>query len=87
MERIQKPDFDEMSNRMLNKIIFDGRNHYNKEILKEIGFDIINRQWYLRKLNMAVNVTGHRFLHNLKMQILALSVSSRDIKPNIVNLF
>jgi UDPglucose 6-dehydrogenase len=38
-KEFRSPDFDEMSKRMLNKIIFDGRNQYNKEILKEIGFE------------------------------------------------
>jgi UDPglucose 6-dehydrogenase len=38
-KEFRSPDFDEMSKRMLNKIIFDGRNQYNKEMLKEIGFD------------------------------------------------
>lgn len=33
------PDFEEMGKRMSSKIIFDGRNQYNKEILKELGFD------------------------------------------------
>lgn len=38
-KEFRSPDFDEMSKRMLNKIIFDGRNQYNKEILTEVGFE------------------------------------------------
>lgn len=38
-KEFRSPDFDEMSKRMINKIIFDGRNQYNKEILREIGFE------------------------------------------------
>lgn len=38
-KEFRSPDFEEMSKRMSNKIIFDGRNQYNKEILKEMGFE------------------------------------------------
>ena len=38
-KEFRSPDFDEMSKRMCNNIIFDGRNQYNKDILKEIGFE------------------------------------------------
>ena len=38
-KEFRSPDFDEMSKRMINRIIFDGRNQYNKEILREIGFE------------------------------------------------
>ncbi|MBU4491733.1 MAG: hypothetical protein KKD69_04640 [Euryarchaeota archaeon] len=32
-------EFDEMARRLKNKIIFDGRNQYNREKLNEIGFE------------------------------------------------
>jgi UDPglucose 6-dehydrogenase len=38
-KEFRSPDFEEMSKRMINKIIFDGRNQYNKETLKEFGFE------------------------------------------------
>ena len=38
-KEFRSPDFEEMSKRMVNKIIFDGRNQYNKETLKEFGFE------------------------------------------------
>ncbi|MDY9922513.1 UDP-glucose/GDP-mannose dehydrogenase family protein [Methanobacterium sp.] len=38
-KEFRSPDFDEIRKRMINKIIFDGRNQYNKEILREIGFE------------------------------------------------
>jgi UDPglucose 6-dehydrogenase len=38
-KEFRSPDFDEMSKRMNNRIIFDGRNQYNKLILREIGFE------------------------------------------------
>jgi UDPglucose 6-dehydrogenase len=38
-KEFRSPDFDEISRRMKNQIIFDGRNQYNKEIMKGIGFD------------------------------------------------
>lgn len=33
------PDFEEMSKRLKEKIIFDGRNQYNYQCLKEFGFE------------------------------------------------
>ncbi|BDZ69404.1 UDP-glucose dehydrogenase family protein [Methanobacterium ferruginis] len=38
-KEFRSPDFDEMDKRMCNNIIFDGRNQYNKDILREIGFE------------------------------------------------
>ncbi len=38
-KEFRSPDFEEMSKRMINKIIFDGRNQYNKETLREVGFE------------------------------------------------
>ena len=38
-KEFRSPDFEEMSKRMSKKIVFDGRNQYNKEILREIGFE------------------------------------------------
>ena len=38
-KEFRSPDFDEIALRMKNKIIFDGRNQYNKEVMKEIGFE------------------------------------------------
>ncbi len=38
-KEFRSPDFDEMKKRMKNAIIFDGRNQYNKEKLKELGFE------------------------------------------------
>ncbi|MBP2046659.1 UDP-glucose dehydrogenase family protein [Methanobacterium aggregans] len=38
-KEFRSPDFDEISGRMKNQIIFDGRNQYNKEIMKDIGFE------------------------------------------------
>jgi len=38
-KEFRSPDFEEMSKRMCNNIIFDGRNQYNKDILREIGFE------------------------------------------------
>lgn len=35
----RSPDFNEFSKRMSNKIIFDGRNQFNKDILANIGFE------------------------------------------------
>lgn len=37
-KEFRSPDFDEMAKRLKNKIIFDGRNQYNKEKLNELGF-------------------------------------------------
>lgn len=33
------PDFDEISKRLTNKVIFDGRNQYDKDILTDLGFE------------------------------------------------
>ena len=38
-KEFRSPDFDEIAKRMKNKIIFDGRNQYNKEMIKDIGFE------------------------------------------------
>lgn len=38
-KEFRSPDFDEIVGRMKNKIIFDGRNQYNKEMIKDIGFE------------------------------------------------
>ena len=38
-KEFRSPDFDEINGRMKNQIIFDGRNQYNKEMLKDIGFE------------------------------------------------
>ncbi|KAF5083927.1 UDP-glucose 6-dehydrogenase [anaerobic digester metagenome] len=38
-KEFRSPDFDEITERMKNQIIFDGRNQYNKEIMKDIGFE------------------------------------------------
>jgi UDPglucose 6-dehydrogenase len=38
-KEFRSPDFDEMARRLKNKIIFDGRNQYNREKLNEIGFE------------------------------------------------
>ena len=38
-KEFRSPDFEEMAEIMSRKIIFDGRNQYNKEILKEMGFE------------------------------------------------
>ena len=35
----RSPDFDELSKKMKNKIIFDGRNQFDKDILSDIGFE------------------------------------------------
>ncbi len=35
----RSPDFNEISNRLKNKIIFDGRNQFDKETLNKIGFE------------------------------------------------
>ena len=35
----KSPDFNEISKRMNNKIIFDGRNQFDKNILSNIGFE------------------------------------------------
>ena len=38
-KEFRSPDFDEMAKRLKNKIIFDGRNQYNKEKMHELGFE------------------------------------------------
>lgn len=38
-KEFRSPDFEEMSKRMVSKIIFDGRNQYNKEVMRETGFE------------------------------------------------
>ncbi|MDP2277385.1 MAG: UDP-glucose/GDP-mannose dehydrogenase family protein, partial [Nitrospirota bacterium] len=38
-KEFRSPDFDEMAKRLKNKIIFDGRNQYNREKLNELGFE------------------------------------------------
>ena len=35
----RSPDFYEISRRMRNKIIFDGRNQFDKDVLNDIGFE------------------------------------------------
>ena len=35
----RSPDFDEIIKRIKNKIIFDGRNQYNKHIIRNMGFE------------------------------------------------
>jgi len=35
----RSPDFSEISKRMNNKIIFDGRNQFDKDVLDNIGFE------------------------------------------------
>lgn len=38
-KEFRSPDFEEIAKSMRNKIIFDGRNQYNKEELTELGFE------------------------------------------------
>ncbi len=38
-KEFRSPDFDEIALRIKNKIIFDGRNQYNKDILRSIDFE------------------------------------------------
>ena len=38
-KEFRSPDFYEMQKRLKNPIIFDGRNQYNKNKLKELGFE------------------------------------------------
>lgn len=38
-KEFRSPDFDEIAMRIKNKIIFDGRNQYSKEVMKETGFE------------------------------------------------
>ena len=37
-KEFRSPDFEEMAKRVKNAIIFDGRNQYNKDSLKQMGF-------------------------------------------------
>ena len=37
-KEFRNPDFDEISKLMKNNIIFDGRNQYNKDTPKNLGF-------------------------------------------------
>ena len=38
-KEFRSPDFFEIKKRLKKAIIFDGRNQYNKEKLKELGFE------------------------------------------------
>ena len=38
-KEFRSPDFDEIASRLNNKIIFDGRNQYNDEMLEKLGFE------------------------------------------------
>jgi UDPglucose 6-dehydrogenase len=38
-KEFRSPDFELISNKMKNNIIFDGRNQYNKDILEKLGFE------------------------------------------------
>ncbi|MGB9979582.1 UDP-glucose dehydrogenase family protein [Methanobacterium sp.] len=38
-KEFRNPDFYEITNRIKNKIIFDGRNQYNKDTLEKMGFE------------------------------------------------
>lgn len=38
-KEFRSPDFDEISKRLNNKIIFDGRNQYDKDMLNGLGFE------------------------------------------------
>ena len=38
-KEFRSPDFYEIKKRLKQPIIFDGRNQYNKELLKELGFE------------------------------------------------
>jgi UDPglucose 6-dehydrogenase len=38
-KEFRSPDFDEIIKRIKDKIIFDGRNQYNKNIIKDLGFE------------------------------------------------
>lgn len=38
-KEFRSPDFEEIGLRIKNKIIFDGRNQYNKEVMRETGFE------------------------------------------------
>lgn len=38
-KEFRSPDFDEMAKRLKHRIIFDGRNQYNKEKMQALGFE------------------------------------------------
>jgi UDPglucose 6-dehydrogenase len=38
-KEFRSPEFDEIIERIKNKVIFDGRNQYNKELMRAIGFE------------------------------------------------
>lgn len=38
-KEFRSPDFDEIKSRIKSKIIFDGRNQYNKRLISNIGFE------------------------------------------------
>ncbi len=38
-KEFRSPDFEEMKKRLKNPIIFDGRNQYNKDKMKKLGFE------------------------------------------------
>jgi UDPglucose 6-dehydrogenase len=38
-KEFRSPDFEEMKKRLKNPIIFDGRNQYNRDSLKRMGFE------------------------------------------------
>jgi len=38
-KEFRSPDFDEIGKKLKNKIIFDGRNQYNKDILEKLDFE------------------------------------------------
>jgi UDPglucose 6-dehydrogenase len=38
-KEFRAPDFEEMGQRLNNKIIFDGRNQYNRKRLEESGWE------------------------------------------------
>lgn len=55
-KEFRSPDFNEINERIKNKIIFDGRNQYNKQFLKKIGFEYYqigdNEQFIFKKVYM-----------------------------------
>lgn len=38
-KEFRSPDFDEISKRLKSRVIFDGRNQFNEEYLKDMGFE------------------------------------------------
>ncbi len=38
-KEFRSPDFDEIEEKIGNKIIFDGRNQYNKDSMNKLGFE------------------------------------------------